>query len=146
MTVKLLTEHHLEFSSLKGGCTGSSESTLINMSHCWKSYVTAHLCLFCYFDMNYIDTSGNLLYEKYMYCFFSKMYFNNKILIVNKMLFDNRHTTHLTVWSFSLPFVFYDDVRKLNHRFGFELLRLKKVYIYCYNICSYYFSFFISLL
>ena len=27
MTVKLLTENHLEFLSLKGGCTGSSEST-----------------------------------------------------------------------------------------------------------------------
>ena len=27
MIVKLLTEHHLEFLSLKGGCTGSSEST-----------------------------------------------------------------------------------------------------------------------
>ena len=25
MTVKLLTEHHLDFLSLKGGCTGSSE-------------------------------------------------------------------------------------------------------------------------
>ena len=25
MTVKLLTEHHLEFISLKGGCTGSSQ-------------------------------------------------------------------------------------------------------------------------
>ena len=37
MTVKLLTEHHLEFLSLKGGCTGSSESTLVKMSHCWKS-------------------------------------------------------------------------------------------------------------
>ena len=29
MYVKLLTEHHLEFLSLKGGCTGSSESTLV---------------------------------------------------------------------------------------------------------------------
>ena len=29
MIVKLLTEHHLEFLSLKGGCTGSSESTLV---------------------------------------------------------------------------------------------------------------------
>ena len=29
MSVKLLTEHHLEFLSLKGGCTCSSESTLI---------------------------------------------------------------------------------------------------------------------
>ena len=29
MIVKLLTEHHLEFLSFKGGCTGSSESTLV---------------------------------------------------------------------------------------------------------------------
>ena len=29
MSVKLLTEHHLEFLSLTGGCTGSSESTLV---------------------------------------------------------------------------------------------------------------------
>ena len=32
MIVKLLTERHLEFLSLKGGCTGSSESTLVKMS------------------------------------------------------------------------------------------------------------------
>ena len=31
MIVKLLTEHHLEFLSLKGGCTGSSESTHVKM-------------------------------------------------------------------------------------------------------------------
>ena len=43
MTVKLLTEHHLEFLSLKGGCTGSSESTLVKMPHCWKSHVTAQI-------------------------------------------------------------------------------------------------------
>ena len=42
MSVKLLTEHHLEFSLLKGGCTSSSESTLVKMPHCWKSHVTAH--------------------------------------------------------------------------------------------------------
>ena len=29
MIVTLLTEHHLEFLSLNGGCTGSSESTLV---------------------------------------------------------------------------------------------------------------------
>ena len=45
MSVKLLTEHHLEFLSLKGGCTGSSESTLIKMSHCWKSHAAAHIKL-----------------------------------------------------------------------------------------------------
>ena len=39
----LLTEHHLEFLSLKGGCTGSSESTLVKMTHCWKSHVAAQM-------------------------------------------------------------------------------------------------------
>ena len=43
MSVKLLTEHHLEFGSSKGGCTDSSESILVKMPHCWKSRVTAQL-------------------------------------------------------------------------------------------------------
>ena len=43
MTGKLPTEEHLEFLSLKGGCTGSSESIYIKMPHYWKSHVTAHL-------------------------------------------------------------------------------------------------------
>ena len=43
MSVTLLTEHHLEFLSLKAGCTGSSESTLVKISHCWKSYGADHL-------------------------------------------------------------------------------------------------------
>ena len=42
MSVKLLTEHHLEFLSLKGGCTGSSESSNVKMSHGWKSHVVAN--------------------------------------------------------------------------------------------------------
>ena len=33
MIVKLLTEYHLEFLSLTGGCRGSSESTLVKMSN-----------------------------------------------------------------------------------------------------------------
>ena len=43
MIVKLLTEHHLEFLSLKGCCTGSSESTHVKMPYCWKSHATAQL-------------------------------------------------------------------------------------------------------
>ena len=43
MIVKLLTEHHLECLSLKGGCRGSSESTHAKMPHCWKSHALAHL-------------------------------------------------------------------------------------------------------
>ena len=42
MTVKLLTEQHLEFLSLKGGCTGLSESILVKIPHCWKSRAVAY--------------------------------------------------------------------------------------------------------
>ena len=48
MSVKLLTEQHLELISLKGGCTGSSESRLVKMPHCWKSHVTAQLLCTCF--------------------------------------------------------------------------------------------------
>ena len=43
MIVKLLTEQHLELLSLKEGCGGSSESTLVKMSNCWKSHAAAHM-------------------------------------------------------------------------------------------------------
>ena len=42
MSVKLLTEHHFGFLSLKGGCRGSSESTLVKMPR-WKSHVVAQM-------------------------------------------------------------------------------------------------------
>ena len=41
MIVKLLTEHHLGFISLKG----SSESTLVKMSFCWKSHAGTQFSL-----------------------------------------------------------------------------------------------------
>ena len=44
MTVKPLTGHHLEFLSLKGGCTGSYESTLLLEITCNGSYT--FLCSF----------------------------------------------------------------------------------------------------
>ena len=53
MSVKLLTEYHLEFLSLKGGCTGSPEATLVKIPHCLKSHDKAHVvfgfpcCLVC---------------------------------------------------------------------------------------------------
>ena len=49
MIVKLLTVHHLEFLSLKGGCRGSSESTLVKMTNYWKSHAAAQF---------YIDKSN----------------------------------------------------------------------------------------
>ena len=45
MIVRLLTENHLEFLSLKGDWTGSSESTLVKMPHCWKSHVAAQMLI-----------------------------------------------------------------------------------------------------
>ena len=45
MIVKLLTEHHLEFLSLKGGCRASSESTHVKIPHCWKSHAAAQMRL-----------------------------------------------------------------------------------------------------
>ena len=42
MSVHLLTQQNLKFLSLKGGCTGSSESIHVKLPHCWKSHVAAH--------------------------------------------------------------------------------------------------------
>ena len=56
MTVKLLTEYNLEFLSLKDGCTGSSESTLVKMLHCWKSHVVAHMLTIEMLHVNRIKT------------------------------------------------------------------------------------------
>ena len=47
MIVKLLIERHFEVLSLKGGCTGSSESTFVKMSNCWKSQALAILTKTC---------------------------------------------------------------------------------------------------
>ena len=46
MSVKLLTEHHLEFLSLTGGCIGSSESTLVKLLEisCHGSHDNLLLC------------------------------------------------------------------------------------------------------
>ena len=35
MSIKLLTEHYLEFLSIKWGCKGSYESTFVHIPHCW---------------------------------------------------------------------------------------------------------------
>ena len=60
MIVKLLTEHHLEFLSLKGGCLGSSESTHVKMPHCWKSHALAHCITFA--GIGYaLTASGNVV-------------------------------------------------------------------------------------
>ena len=46
MIVKLQTEHNLDFLSLKEGCIGSSQSTLVKMSNCWKSPHGSYFCIY----------------------------------------------------------------------------------------------------
>ena len=46
MTVKLLTENHLELLNFKGDCTGSYEATHVKIPHCWKSHASAHNYVF----------------------------------------------------------------------------------------------------
>ena len=45
MSVKLLTEHHLEFLNLKGSYTGSSESTLVKCHIIGNHMSQLKLCL-----------------------------------------------------------------------------------------------------
>ena len=65
MIVKLLTEHHLEFLSLKGGCRGLSESTLVKYhivgNHVsWLNYVGASLSFFLSFYVSKSFLMGNM--------------------------------------------------------------------------------------
>ena len=57
MSVKLLTEHRFEFVGLQADCTGSSESTLVKMPHCWKSHVAAQFMSRCVPYAGYIHIS-----------------------------------------------------------------------------------------
>ena len=59
MIVKLLTENHLEFLSLKGGCRGSSESSHVKIPHCWKSHAMAHFTVYSTFIIRSLLVSAN---------------------------------------------------------------------------------------
>ena len=65
MNVKLLTKQHLEFLSLKGGCTGSPEYIHVKMPHCWKSCVAAHFS-----PRNSEEHSCRVLYLRPKVCWF----------------------------------------------------------------------------
>ena len=56
MIVKLPTEHHLEFLSLKGGCRHSPESTHVIMPHCWKSHALAQFYIFSEAQMETVNS------------------------------------------------------------------------------------------
>ena len=72
MIVKLLTERHLKFLSITGGCRGQSESTLVKMSNCWKSRALAHI--------TFKDT---LTKPSAIYSYVSAPVLNNKFFFAN---------------------------------------------------------------
>ena len=81
MSVKLLNEHNMEFLSLTGDCRDSSESTLVKMSHCWKTNVTAQLVwkhnmeickivFFClYQNLDFLESSASFMGFRIQFCF-----------------------------------------------------------------------------
>ena len=60
MSVKLLAKQHWEFLSFKGGCTGSSESTLVKLHHCCKSHIVDLLFIDEIFTIEPTNTQHNL--------------------------------------------------------------------------------------
>ena len=40
---KIRIQKVTDYAALKGGCRGSSKSTLVKISNCWKSHVAAQL-------------------------------------------------------------------------------------------------------
>ena len=102
MSVKLLTEHHLEFLSLKGDYTGSSESTLVKIRHCWKSHVAAQLCgpLFLIHQLTFLQ-SGVILSIQFLLNHFSTCrFFLSQRKADNFGLFFDQLTMFLTNDSF----------------------------------------------
>ena len=61
MIAKLQTEHHLEFLSLKGGCRGSSKSTFVKMSSCWKSHAAAQFYMRTHALLYLLSQLGKIL-------------------------------------------------------------------------------------
>ena len=51
MNIKVMTAQHLEFLSLKGGCTSSSESRLVKIPHCCMAW----LILLLFYSHGHMD-------------------------------------------------------------------------------------------
>ena len=67
MSVKLITEDHLEFLTLKVCYTGSSKSTIVKIPRCWKSHVMTHttgklLLFYLYIVVEYYCTVSILAF------------------------------------------------------------------------------------
>ena len=106
MTVELLSQHHMEFLSLKGDCTGPSESTHVKMPHCWKSHALAN------YVINSISTG--MLWQKV------KQVYNDGVQGHFDSLYNYFDFAVLTVYitSFTLRFLTLIKVR-IDRRFAY---------------------------
>ena len=84
MTVKLLTEHHLELQSLKGGCKGSSESTLV------KCHIVGNHILLCAIEQDMIICLGFNIEANHCYSRCSSVS-SYKILVLARAFADCIH-------------------------------------------------------
>ena len=78
MTLRLLTEHHLKFINLKGGCTGSSVFTLVKIPQFLTSHVATYLLdFFCSNIQFHLLLSPNLSLSSFyilIYMFYEIMH------------------------------------------------------------------------
>ena len=96
MNVKLLTEHYLEFLSLKGDCTGSS----VKMPHCWTSHVATHITTIP--DGGLLNGTKLSNFMKYCYC--SAHFLKGKILHIPwKFCFSSIQTVHVFTIIYFVP-------------------------------------------
>ena len=96
MSVKLLTEHHLELLSLKGGCTGSSESTFVKVPCCSKSHVTAPML---YEGCSNMNASSIITFFTYMLQQNGKRFYKG-LYVTNKLAPDlKKNTVYLSSYS-----------------------------------------------
>ena len=115
MNVKLLTEHHLDFLSLKDGCPGSSESTHVKMQHCWKSHALDY----------YVNMDCFMVFEPWhLYLFRSE----GLSLNAGQIVLQNAPREHSAILStfIKLPFVFKAFVLSIFEwplKTGYTLLR-----------------------
>ena len=109
MTVKLLTEHHLKFLSLKGDYKGSSESTLVKIPHCGKSHVAPEA----------IQAASTFLRARSFRFFFFVAFIRNDITIVQNKSYKCRvnciNLFAQNVFLFELPLKNRSEI--LWHRF-----------------------------
>ena len=77
--VKLQTEHHLEFLNCKGGCTGSSESTIVKTPPCLFEIIwhAAHMLLVLKRDCakTYVKTDEQVNNHNFLLFFFFFFFF-----------------------------------------------------------------------